>query len=82
MKECEVVVVVPNGPALIRGADSVIDNDGNRHQVERPVVAVCLCGLTQRAPWCDATHKVANPRPAPTPAASGMDRSEAGTGRS
>lgn len=59
MSECQ-VTLVPDGPALIRGADRIRDEDGVAHEVERPVVAVCLCGLTQRPPWCDATHKVAN----------------------
>jgi len=58
VNECQ-VTVIPDGPALIRGADQVRDEDGGIHQVDRPVVAVCLCGLTQRPPWCDATHKVA-----------------------
>jgi CDGSH-type Zn-finger protein len=58
MKECE-ITLVPNGPALVRGADRIRDDDGIAHAVDRPVVAVCLCGLTQRPPWCDATHKVA-----------------------
>ncbi|KAA1416934.1 CDGSH iron-sulfur domain-containing protein [Nocardioides humilatus] len=58
MSECE-ITVVPGGPALVRGAGFVRDEDGNRHEVGRAVVAVCLCGLTQRAPWCDSTHKVA-----------------------
>ena len=57
MNECQ-VTVIPGGPALIRGADRIRD-DGGTHDVDRPVVAVCLCGLTQRPPWCDATHKVA-----------------------
>lgn len=57
MKECQ-VIVIPDGPALIRGADVVLDREGVAHDVDRPVVAVCLCGLTQRPPWCDATHKV------------------------
>lgn len=58
MSECQ-VTLVPDGPALIRGADRIRDADGVTHEVNRPVVAVCLCGLTQRPPWCDATHKVA-----------------------
>ena len=58
MTECQ-VTVIPDGPALIRGADSIRDDDGVAHPVDRPVVAVCLCGLSQRRPWCDATHKVA-----------------------
>ncbi len=58
MNECQ-VTVIPDGPALVRGAARIRDGDGALHEVDRPVVAVCLCGLTQRPPWCDATHKVA-----------------------
>lgn len=58
MKPCQ-IEVIPGGPALVRGADSVRDTDGRIHPTTRPVVAVCLCGHTQRSPWCDGTHKVA-----------------------
>ena len=51
------VELVPGGPALVRGAATVQDAAGDPHPVRRPVVAVCTCGLTQRGPWCDATHK-------------------------
>lgn len=54
---CPSVEIVPDGPALVRGATAVEDSDGVPHQATRPVVAVCTCGLTQREPWCDATHK-------------------------
>lgn len=50
---------VPGGPVLVRGADVIVGPDGSEHPVKRPVVAVCVCGLSQRAPWCDDTHKVA-----------------------
>ncbi len=56
------VTLCPQGPLLVRGADSVVDEDGRSHPVERPVVAVCVCGKSQRRPWCDGTHKVI-PRP-------------------
>jgi CDGSH-type Zn-finger protein len=52
------VELCPGGPALVRGADVVIDADGEAHETTRPVVAVCLCGRSQRSPWCDGTHKV------------------------
>jgi CDGSH-type Zn-finger protein len=52
------VTPCPDGPALVRGASVVRDADGNAHEVTRPVVAVCVCGKSQRAPWCDGTHKV------------------------
>ncbi len=46
------------GPMLLRGATHVVDNDGNRHKVERPVVAICRCGKSARVPWCHGTHKL------------------------
>lgn len=55
-------VECPRGPVLLRGATSVTDSDGHPHPVTRPVVAVCVCGKTQRDPWCDGTHKVLRAR--------------------
>ena len=52
-----VVRVVPDGPLLIRGADTIRDQNGDDHEVTRPVVAVCACGKSARKPWCDSTHK-------------------------
>lgn len=52
----------PRGPMLLRGATSVEDAEGRPHPVTRPVVAVCVCGKTQRDPWCDGTHKVLRAR--------------------
>ncbi len=51
----------PDGPWLVRGADGVRDEDGVVHATRRPVVAVCACARSQRAPWCDGTHKVLRP---------------------
>jgi len=52
------IVACPDGPFLVRGADTVTDESGTTHEVTRPVVAVCRCGKSARAPWCDGTHKV------------------------
>jgi len=52
------VVLCPGGPMLLRGATEVVDDDGVVHPVERPTVAVCRCGRSQRMPWCDSTHKL------------------------
>lgn len=57
------IEMLRGGPALVRGAAAVRDDDGAEHVATRPVVAVCTCGLTQRGPWCDATHKVARTGP-------------------
>jgi hypothetical protein len=48
----------PDGPWLVRGADAVQTPDGAQHPTTRPVVAVCACDKSQRAPWCDGTHKL------------------------
>lgn len=48
-----------DGPVLVRNARAIADADGQIHPVERPLVALCVCGFSQRKPWCDATHKVA-----------------------
>ncbi len=52
-----VVRQVPDGPLLVRGADTIQDENGEEHEVTRPVVAVCACGKSARKPWCDSTHK-------------------------
>lgn len=56
------VTACPDGPLLVRGAESVRDGEGRTHPVTRPVVALCTCEKTQRAPWCDGTHKVVRRR--------------------
>jgi len=54
----EVVVrACAGGPLLVRGADKVLDETGQEHEVTRPVVALCMCGKSGRKPWCDSTHK-------------------------
>jgi CDGSH-type Zn-finger protein len=56
--DSEVIITpCPGGPVLVRGAAAVI-SDGERSEVNRPVVAVCACGKSSRRPWCDGTHKV------------------------
>lgn len=67
-----VVTRVPGGPLLVRGARVVTDDDGLEHPVTRPVVALCRCGLSQRSPWCDATHK-AVPSAADAPDEAGQE---------
>lgn len=70
----------PGGPWLVRGADTVLDADGEAHPTTRPVVAVCACAKSQRAPWCDGTHKVVRApraRPAQSEASSSPTKSPA-----
>jgi CDGSH-type Zn-finger protein len=49
--------ICPGGPMLVRGAHSVTTDDGRIHEVRRPVIALCRCGLSGRAPYCDGSHK-------------------------
>jgi hypothetical protein len=49
----------PDGPLLVRHATAVTDADGTTHEVRRAVVGLCVCGYSQRGPFCDGTHKVA-----------------------
>lgn len=63
-----VVRVCPDGPVLVSGDAVVEDADGVRHRTTRPVSAVCRCGATARAPWCDGTHKLLKRREGPRPA--------------
>lgn len=51
------VFACPHGPLLVRGADIVVDESGDEHAVERPVVALCVCERSGQKPWCDGTHK-------------------------
>jgi CDGSH-type Zn-finger protein len=46
-----------DGPLMVRHADIVVTDDGQEHEVTRPVVALCTCAKSQRLPWCDNTHK-------------------------
>jgi CDGSH-type Zn-finger protein len=52
------VVLCPGGPMLVRGDFVIEDEDGVQHASHRPVSAVCRCGKSSLAPWCDGTHKL------------------------
>ena len=68
------VEICPDGPALVRGADEVVDSSGRAHPTNRPVVAVCLCGRSRRSPWCDGTHKVVTAAAPPASVVEARDR--------
>lgn len=58
MSERRVTVTdCPGGPLLIRGADEVVGLDGQVTATDRPIVALCRCGRSDRLPWCDASHR-------------------------
>jgi CDGSH-type Zn-finger protein len=53
------VTITPyrDGPYLLRGPFSIVDQDGKEIEVRRRVVALCRCGRSQIRPFCDGTHK-------------------------
>jgi CDGSH-type Zn-finger protein len=48
-----------NGPYLVRGPITLLDQDGNEIEVKRRTIALCRCGRSQIRPFCDGTHKSA-----------------------
>lgn len=46
-----------DGPYLVRGPFSIVDQNGNEIEIKRRVVALCRCGRSQIRPFCDGTHK-------------------------
>jgi CDGSH-type Zn-finger protein len=53
------VTITPyrDGPLLVRGPFTLVDQDGNEIHVDREVVALCRCGKSRIKPLCDSTHK-------------------------
>ena len=46
-----------DGPYLVRGPFTLVDQNGDEIEVKRRVVALCRCGRSQIRPFCDGTHK-------------------------
>jgi CDGSH-type Zn-finger protein len=53
------VTITPyrDGPLLVRGPFTLVDQDGREIEVDREVVALCRCGKSRIKPLCDSTHK-------------------------
>ncbi|RRQ20968.1 CDGSH iron-sulfur domain-containing protein [Thiohalobacter thiocyanaticus] len=50
------IKVIPNGPLILYGDIELQDAQGE--VLERSAeIGLCRCGLSQRKPWCDGTHK-------------------------
>lgn len=52
------VRLCPDGPMLLSGDVTVVTEDGREVTAQRRTVAVCRCGRSARAPWCDGSHKL------------------------
>lgn len=54
---------------LVTGDVTVVTEDGREVAGERRTVAVCRCGRSSLAPWCDGSHKLLAGRPSSVPRA-------------
>lgn len=57
-----------DGPLIVRGAFELRDACGAPIPVRRRTIAVCRCGRSRIAPFCDGTHKVVGFTAPPEPA--------------
>jgi len=55
---CE-ISIRDNGPLLVSGKDLVVkDGAGNDYDLAgKETIALCRCGASQNAPFCDGSHK-------------------------
>ncbi|MEX2176859.1 MAG: CDGSH iron-sulfur domain-containing protein [Pirellulaceae bacterium] len=53
------IKVRDNGPFLVEGPVTIVDAAGMQFHVapDKPAVALCRCGASQRKPFCDGSHK-------------------------
>ena len=56
------ITVCPDGPLLVRGDVEIVGTDGQPVERRRQTVALCRCGRSSIAPYCDGSHKVRGPR--------------------
>ncbi|MFF0476401.1 CDGSH iron-sulfur domain-containing protein [Streptomyces sp. NPDC004284] len=48
---------LPEGPLLLEGPAEIVMPDGSVVLCERPVMALCTCRRSLRAPFCDTSHR-------------------------
>ncbi|MER5203750.1 CDGSH iron-sulfur domain-containing protein [Streptomyces sp. NPDC002825] len=48
---------LPDGPLLVEGPAEIVMPDGSVIRCERPVMALCTCRRSLRAPFCDTSHR-------------------------
>lgn len=77
-----VVEVRPNGPLHVSGDVEVLDGRGDAGGAvldRAPHVALCRCGATGNAPWCDGSHTAVGFRSgAPNPREAEIDAAPSG----
>jgi CDGSH-type Zn-finger protein len=56
-REYATVTAYRQGPFLVRGPVTILDEDGREVQVRRSVVPLCRCGRSRTKPLCDGVHE-------------------------
>lgn len=53
------ITVRTNGSLKVEGPVDVYDAAGNKFPLDpsKPAIALCRCGASQNAPFCDGSHK-------------------------
>ncbi len=48
----------PNGPFVVEGPVELVDSDGAAFETnpDKPVIALCRCGASEKKPFCDGAH--------------------------
>ena len=64
-----------DGPLIVRGPFTLVDQDGGEIELERSPVALCRCGKSRMRPFCDGSHQVVRFR-APSGREDGRERHE------
>jgi len=52
------IVPYRDGPYLVRGDFSLLDQDGSEISLGRRTIALCRCGKSRMRPFCDGTHRL------------------------
>jgi CDGSH-type Zn-finger protein len=51
------IVVFRDGPYLVRGAFELVREETGEPVTTRRTIALCGCGRSRTAPFCDGSHK-------------------------
>ena len=52
------ITIKSNSAIRVEGDFEIVDADGNVYDLGgRPAISLCRCGLSQKKPFCDGTHK-------------------------
>jgi CDGSH-type Zn-finger protein len=63
------VTAYREGPFLLRGPITLVDEDGEELCLRRDTIALCRCGRSKTKPLCDGSHAAVRSRATRTPPA-------------